>query len=362
MDTIKNILSKIGIGKYVNKSHKEEINKLCEQLTEARYKLLKDYLLQIINTNKMTKTTNIAIEKLLNELQKDDGEQLSETIKLIEDTIKMIEDDDELENKLDEKCKKYNKFTKNNPAEYITYNIFHNNFALSFPNKKNKSNKNLSLLITELQKYYQEKNTYNIIDVKIKKKYDNKIILYEYKEKEMFDVNHILHILQYKDTNDKYTEIKKYITHHSIKKNKFGGFYIKEYILKEQFTMIFSKTRKHKLNELIKLANIDTICLIPIETQILNPLINIYETQKPISNYKVDIYFIDLYFEKSKIAIECDEHGHNHISPETEKTREKYIKKKLNCKFIRFNPNNKNFNIFNLIKQINQEIYKINKE
>lgn len=65
-------------------------------------------------------------------------------------------------------------------------------------------------------------------------------------------------------------------------------------------------------------------------------------------------YFIDLYIKgKDKnIAVEVDENGHTSYDSEFEIHREKYIKEKLGCEFIRFNPDDKNFNIGAVINKI----------
>lgn len=65
-------------------------------------------------------------------------------------------------------------------------------------------------------------------------------------------------------------------------------------------------------------------------------------------------YFIDLYIrgKDKNIAIEIDENGHNSYDEEFEITRERYIKEKLGCDFIRFNPDCKNFNIGTVINKI----------
>jgi very-short-patch-repair endonuclease len=72
-----------------------------------------------------------------------------------------------------------------------------------------------------------------------------------------------------------------------------------------------------------------------------------YRTQ-----YKMDIYRVDLYFPNEKIAIECDEFNHKDRCPDYERTREEYIKKELQCKFVRFNPDEPNFSIFDVLNQI----------
>ncbi|MBU4355492.1 MAG: hypothetical protein L6277_11140 [Desulfobacterales bacterium] len=64
-------------------------------------------------------------------------------------------------------------------------------------------------------------------------------------------------------------------------------------------------------------------------------------------------YRIDLYLEKSKLPIECDEVGHEHESYEIRLDREEDIKKKLGChEFLRFNPHDTGFNFEKLMKCI----------
>lgn len=49
-------------------------------------------------------------------------------------------------------------------------------------------------------------------------------------------------------------------------------------------------------------------------------------------------YKIDLYFTQKNLAIECDEKGHKDRALKYEQNRENQIKRKLSCKFYRFNP------------------------
>lgn len=78
--------------------------------------------------------------------------------------------------------------------------------------------------------------------------------------------------------------------------------------------------------------------------------------------YIIDNYRVDLYLPEYRIVIECDEFNH-HIHRDkinkSEKERQTYIENKLQCKFIRFNPCEDNFDLANLINIINKEIFKI---
>ena len=48
-----------------------------------------------------------------------------------------------------------------------------------------------------------------------------------------------------------------------------------------------------------------------------------------------------MYFPEHKLAVECDEFGHNDRDVNYEVTRQKYMEAKLGCQFIRFNPDAK---------------------
>ena len=70
-------------------------------------------------------------------------------------------------------------------------------------------------------------------------------------------------------------------------------------------------------------------------------------TQFPVLSYRVDLYFPDY-----NLCIECDENGHGGYNIENEQKRHDEITKKLKCKWVRFNPDDKDFNIFTVINQI----------
>ena len=73
-------------------------------------------------------------------------------------------------------------------------------------------------------------------------------------------------------------------------------------------------------------------------------------------------YRTDLYFHKYKLAVEVDELGHCDRNTNYEIERQEAIKEQLGCVFIRINPNEENFNIFNAINKIHRHIKKLPKE
>ena len=74
--------------------------------------------------------------------------------------------------------------------------------------------------------------------------------------------------------------------------------------------------------------------------------------------YKVGPYRIDLYFLDLKVAVECNEYGHVDRDQQYEHEREQFIKNKLGCIFVRYNPDSPCFNVGNVIHEIGK-IYMI---
>ena len=64
------------------------------------------------------------------------------------------------------------------------------------------------------------------------------------------------------------------------------------------------------------------------------------QTQYSVLDYKIDLYFCDY-----KLATEIDERGHKDRSIDHEIKRQKAKEKELDCKFIRIDPDEENFNI-----------------
>ena len=86
---------------------------------------------------------------------------------------------------------------------------------------------------------------------------------------------------------------------------------------------------------------------------IIKKILNKIDNPKTEFALKNPRFKIDLYLEKSKLPIECDELGHDRESYESRIDREEDIKKKIGChEFLRFNPHDKNFNFEKLFRCI----------
>ena len=238
-------LKKVTWGKYMPKSDGDELKKLSEDLDEIKYKKLKDTLIESIDKKKYTPSLKKIIDELSESLKKE-GVTKNEACELIDEAIKEI-DDDNLELELDQKCDRYNKFTENNPAEYISYDKTHKNYQLIIPKEKKVSSNNLSILLKKLKEKHYGKNQEKFFKFSVMKKilYKNKkIIIYISEDNNAyFDLNHTVNLFDdLKAKQNKYDEYKNEIVLYDVRSNEFGGLYVKEFITKETFFKIILHT------------------------------------------------------------------------------------------------------------------------
>jgi very-short-patch-repair endonuclease len=153
--------------------------------------------------------------------------------------------------------------------------------------------------------------------------------------------------------------------HYIIKKNKYknenknGGQNKIDYLLTEDAFEIFKNSFNLRNKYIIDIKdNIKQINLcMCIENQTIGFIENSYKDiinmkrQFIIGKYKIDLYFIDY-----KLAIECDEFNHKDRDISKELIREEYIKSEGN-KIIRYNPNEKDFDLSNVLKEINKILF-----
>ena len=87
----------------------------------------------------------------------------------------------------------------------------------------------------------------------------------------------------------------------------------------------------------------------------------IFKKQIIIEQYRVEKYFIDLFFPVHKLGIEIDENGHLDRSEIKEQKRKQTIKK-AGINIIRINPDQENFDIDDVIGEIQGFIYESGKK
>ena len=133
---------------------------------------------------------------------------------------------------------------------------------------------------------------------------------------------------------------------------------------------ILLKTRKRispDVLHILKKFNIETTnrkCLTK-EQQTLSAITNAFKTEKFEDQYKIGKYYLDLYFSEHKIVIECDENGHADRKPYNERERMDFVNKQLyidDSYWIRYNPDEHDFDISKVIGKIYRKIDEINKQ
>jgi very-short-patch-repair endonuclease len=94
-----------------------------------------------------------------------------------------------------------------------------------------------------------------------------------------------------------------------------------------------------------------------IETQTIGFIENSFsEALRLTRQKKVGLYYIDLYFEDYNLAIECDENDHKDRDITYERSREQYLLEQ-NITILRYNPNNKNFDLSNVLRKITKVLF-----
>ena len=92
------------------------------------------------------------------------------------------------------------------------------------------------------------------------------------------------------------------------------------------------------------------------EQTIINSMKDTFDGENTQTQYSGLGYRIDLYFLEYKLSIEVHELGYTNININNEIKRQKALEKELDCVFIRFNPDEKDFNIFQEINKIHIHI------
>jgi len=152
---------------------------------------------------------------------------------------------------------------------------------------------------------------------------------------------------------------------HKIKSKTNGGNQIQNYITYNSLIKLLCKSRRSITKNICEILNIDVhehhfSC---IENDVIDNIIKAFTTELIHKQYRINKYIVDLYFKDYNIIVECDELQHSApLNIIKDKQREREIEDIIGeCVFIRFNPYDKNFNIFDIINKIYLEIKNINK-
>jgi len=277
----------------------------------------------------------------------------------IEDIIDEDLSVEEIEKLLDDKIPNYNKFTANHPMTGVTFSKSKNKYQIKF-NEIDTYSVKLDIACRKVMEnfYDDEINCFN--KKQITKEYiqnnDCYLIEYIYQNKTYYDIEHILHNLKLQKSShhDKYNSIRNDIKGYFWHKNEYNGFICRELITRTTVKKLIHSSNTQSTINLAKLLDINVINnKIPKkETICSNQIIKVFNEEKYQEQKQFGPYRVDLYFPDYHLAIECDEHDHKNRDPDYERKRQKYIENEYDCTFMRFNPDDKEFDICDIISQI----------
>ena len=121
---------------------------------------------------------------------------------------------------------------------------------------------------------------------------------------------------------------------------------------------VLANSKKANAAQLSESLGLEMCIYIKVEASHIGNIRKAFKDILSIDEYAVGKYNVDLYFPSLNLVIECDQNNHNHYNRQTEKERENYIKDKLGCTFIRFNPDEPGFMIGDVIYKISKFIQK----
>ena len=88
------------------------------------------------------------------------------------------------------------------------------------------------------------------------------------------------------------------------------------------------------------------------ENDSIEIIMGTFDGEEMIRQFHIGKYRIDLYFPAYKLAIECDEFGHNNRDVSYEVNRQKFIEEQLQCQFVRYNPDAQDFDAVQVLNKI----------
>ena len=121
---------------------------------------------------------------------------------------------------------------------------------------------------------------------------------------------------------------------------------------------VLANSKKPNAAQLSESLGLEMCIYTKVEASHIGNIRKAFKNILSIDEYAVGRYNVDLYFPSLNLVIECDQNNHNYYNRQTEKERENYIKDKLGCTFIRFNPDEPGFMIGDVIYKISKFIQK----
>lgn len=234
--------------------------------------------------------------------------------------------------------------SKNSKAREISSLLNIDLFSRDIINEENKVTKTVKLI----------KQKIGDSDYEVQTIFDGTQIYYNAQE--------MLDIIGYKDPSTAIRIIdNEYKKHLNEIHDGYTGYLGKtNFITEKGIKQLLIKSRKQKSYEIAKLFKIDICEKIELkEQESIRKIMKAFSHEKMKYQKICGDYRIDLYFKKYRLAIECDEHGHRNYCDTEEKIRENFLIDHLDCKFVRFNPDIKNFDVFDVISEIHKNMVEI---
>ena len=118
---------------------------------------------------------------------------------------------------------------------------------------------------------------------------------------------------------------------------------------------LVSSSRKPNSIELARLLGMEVFdCKVAhFEATTVSQIMTAFRGEQMHTQFSVGAFFIDLYFPRIKLAVECDEHQH---TVEKDAARQQYIETRLGCTFLRYTPHVPGFCVFEVINSIHWHI------
>jgi very-short-patch-repair endonuclease len=141
-------------------------------------------------------------------------------------------------------------------------------------------------------------------------------------------------------------------------KDTNGGKQCTIYLSTNGLKRLLVKSRKPEACEFAKTLGLDInhIKYTCIELDFLKAVKETFNGEIIKNQFPVGLYRLDIYMPRYKLAIECDESQHKR-QKEKDDEREKKIKEIMkDITFLRFHPEDKNFNIYNMLNAIYKHI------
>ena len=96
------------------------------------------------------------------------------------------------------------------------------------------------------------------------------------------------------------------------------------------------------------------------EAETIGPLAHMFRAYKPVQQFAIGSYRLDLYLTSIRVAVECDEHGHRQYDQVAELARQSFVEAQLGCVFVKFDPFAADFSLHEVAARIIDQIVRDN--